>query len=149
VKHEEKGVDTMTQLAHGVTPWPQDMTEHYRWLDALLLKKPATEKVFQPAWQAYRYLLRGKMYAYIGVNDQNKRPILTLKLEPAYSDLLRREYADVVPGYYMNKLHWSTVYLDGAVPQDAIATMARASHGVMLASLSKKAQREISEHSIE
>lgn len=115
----------------------------YQWLDALLLEQPATEKEFQPAWQVYKYLLRGKMYAYIGANDKNARPIITLKLEPAFSDMLRREYKDIVPGYYMNKQHWSTVYLDGAVPQDVLAAVVRASYTWMLSSLSKKAQREI------
>ena len=95
----------------------------YRWLDEYLQKRPATEKQFNPAWQAYKYMLRGKMYAYMGVNDQNGRPILTMKLEPAYSDMLRREYADILPAYYMNKVHWSTVYLDGEVPREVLADM--------------------------
>lgn len=133
----------MAEMANSVTPWPADTMEQYRWLDETLQKQPATEKEFQPAWQAYKYLLRGKMYAYIGVNDQNGRPILTLKLEPAFSDLLRREYADIVPAYYMNKVHWSTVYLDGGVPQEVLADMVQASHRALLSSLSKKAQREI------
>lgn len=83
------------------------------------------------------------MYAYIGVNDQNKRPIVTLKLEPVYSDMLRRQYADIVPGYYMNKLHWSTAYLDGEVPQEVLSEMVSASYKLMISSLSKKAQSEI------
>ena len=133
----------MSEIANSATPWPKDLTESLRWLDELLLKQPATEKEFQPAWQAFKYLLRNKMYAYIGINDQNKRPIITLKLEPLYSDMLQREYNDIVPGYYMNKLHWSTVYLDSDVPQEVISDMVRASHKLVLASLSKKAQQEI------
>jgi predicted DNA-binding protein (MmcQ/YjbR family) len=83
------------------------------------------------------------MYAYIGIDDRNGRPIITLKLEPVYSDMLRREYADIVPGYYMNKLHWSTVYLDGTVPRELLEDMVRASYKVVLSSLSQKARREI------
>ncbi|MDL2293724.1 MmcQ/YjbR family DNA-binding protein [Ruminococcaceae bacterium OttesenSCG-928-D13] len=135
----------MAQIESGTTPWPAEAMESYRWLDAYLLKQPATEKEFQPAWQAYKYLLRGKMYAYVGVDDRNGRPIVTLKLEPAYSELLRREYADIVPGYYMNKIHWSSVYLDGAVPRQVLADIAGAAHRTVLSSLSKKAQREILE----
>lgn len=133
----------MAEMAGSVKPWPKEGMEKYRWLDACLLKQPATKKEFRPAWQAYRYLLRGKMYAYIGVNDQNGRPILTLKLEPAYSDMLRRSYADIVPGYYMNKLHWSTAYLDGEVPREVLADMVKAAHGALLSCLSQRAQREI------
>ena len=132
----------MAEIERSATPWSEDLMVSYRWLDELLVKQLATEKEFQPAWQAYKYLLRNKMYAYIGMNDQSKRPIITLKLEPLYSDMLRREYNDIVPGYYMNKLHWSTVYLNSDVPQDVIADMVRASHKLALSSLSKKAQRE-------
>jgi len=133
----------MATIENSVTPWPEDIMKNYRWLDEHLQSQPATEKEFQPAWQAYKYLVGGKMYAYIGINDQNRRPIITLKLEPLYSDMLRREYDDIVPGYYMNKLHWSTVYLDSDVPQEVLADMVLASHKLVLSSLSKKAQREI------
>lgn len=133
----------MGKMVGNVKPWPEGNMEKYRWLDESMQQQPATERVFQSAWQAYRYLIRGKMYAYLGVNDQNDRPILTLKLEPLYSEMLRREYEDIVPGYYMNKLHWSMVYLDGTVPQDVIIDMVHAAHKVLLSSLSKKAQREI------
>lgn len=117
----------------------------YHWLDECLLKQPATVKEFQPAWQMEKYLVHGKMYAYIGINDKNGRPIITLKLEPLYSDMLRGTYDDIVPGYYMNKVHWSTAYLDGEVPRAVLADMVRAAHQAILASLSKKAQREILE----
>lgn len=133
----------MAEIANSATPWPEEAMENYRWLDEYLQKQPATEKEFQPAWQAYKYLLKGKMYAFIGVNDQNGRPIITLKLELAFSEMLRREYADVVPGYYMNKQHWSTAYLDGELPREVLGDMVRASHKALLSSLSKKVQREI------
>lgn len=126
-----------------VTQWSDDTMKIYQWLDEYLQKQPGTEKEFQPAWQAYKYLLRNKMYAYIGINDKSGRPILTLKLEPLYSEMLRREYAHIVPGYYMNKFHWSTVYLDTDVPQDVIFDMVASSHKLVLSSLSKKAQHEI------
>lgn len=134
----------MAVMANGTTPWPEETMKSYEWLDEHLLRQPATEKAFQPAWQAYKYLLRGKMYAYIGVNDKNGRPILTLKLDPVYSDMLRRAYADIVPGYYMNKMYWSTAYLDGEVPQAVLADMVVAAYKNMLSTLGKKAQREIS-----
>lgn len=133
----------MSELANSVKPFDEDIIQKYRWIDELLCKQTATKKQFNPAWQAYKYMLRDKMYAYIGINDKKERPIMTLKLEPAYSDMLRREYADIVPGYYANKLHWSTVYLDGEVPDEVIADMVCASHKVLLSSFSKKAQSEI------
>lgn len=43
----------------------------------------------------------------------------------------------------MNKLYWSTVYLDGDVSQEIFTDMIRASHKEVLSLLSKKVQREI------
>ena len=119
--------------------------KNYQWLDDCLQKQPSTEKEFQPAWQAYKYLLCGKMYAYIGIDDRNGRPIVTLKLDPVFSDMLRSKYEDIVPGYYMNKLHWSTIYLDGTVPQEVLTDIVHASYKLVRSSLSKKAQQEIQE----
>ncbi len=133
----------MADVAKSATPWPADIMENYRWLDECLQKQPATEKEFQPAWQAYKYLLHGKMYAYVGVDDRNGRPIVTLKLDPGYSDMLRREYTDIVPGYYMNKVHWSTIYLDGEVPEEVLIDAVCAAYKAVLASLSHRARQEI------
>lgn len=133
----------MAEIGSGITPWPQDLMEEYRWLDELLLKKPATEKEFQPSWQANKYLLRGKLYAYIGIHDPSGRPIITLKLEPAFSEMLRSEYEDIIPGYYMSKIHWSTVFLDGAVSRETLSDIAQVSYETIRSTLSKKAQQEL------
>lgn len=135
----------MAKIISNVTPLPEHIMEQYQWLDECLQKQPSTEKEFQPAWQAYKYLLCGKMYAYIGIDDRNGRPIVTLKLEPAFSDMLRSKYEDIVPGYYMNKIHWSTAYLDGNIPQDVISDLVYASYQLVRSSLSKKAQQGIPE----
>lgn len=133
----------MSDITFKVMQWPEDVMQNYVWLDEHLQQQPATVKEFQPKWQAYKYLLNGKMYAYIGVDDRNGRPIITLKLEPEYSDTLRMVYEDIVPGYYMNKVHWSTAYLDGEIPREVLTDMACAAHQLVLSSLTKKARREI------
>lgn len=135
----------MAEMTSNVTLWSEDSMKNYQWLDKYLQKQPATEKEFQPAWQAYKYMLCGKMYAYIGVDDRNGRPVVTLKLEPIFSDMLRCKYKDIVPGYYMNKLHWSTVYLDGNVPQEVLTDIVYSSYKLVRSSLSKKAQQGILE----
>ncbi|MDR2904226.1 MAG: MmcQ/YjbR family DNA-binding protein [Clostridiales bacterium] len=134
----------MATVETSTTPWPADEMKKYLWLDEYLRQQPATEKVFQPTWQADKYMLRQKMYAYIGMQDKENRPIITLKLDPLYSDALRQAYPDIVPGYYMNKVHWSTVYLDGAVPRAILEEMVRAAHKTVFATLPKKIQAELS-----
>lgn len=133
----------MTKMTTQILPWSKEKMQNYRWLDEYLTSQPGAEKEFQPAWQAYKYMLHGKMFAYIGVNDKNERPIVTVKMAPADSDRLRGEYADIVPGYYMNKLHWSTVYLDGDVPQEVVQDIVQTAHKLVLTTLSKKVQQEI------
>ena len=68
----------MAEIKSNITPWSEIRMKNYQWLDEYLQKQPSTEKEYQPAWQAYKYLLCGKMYAYIGVDDRNGRPVITL-----------------------------------------------------------------------
>ena len=115
----------------------------YQWIEECFLKQPGTEKDFQPEWEVDRYLLRGKMYAMVGIHGPSGRPMVTMKLPPDYSDMLRREHKDIVPGYYSNKVHWSTVFVDGSVPKEVVLQMIPLSHKCLLETFSKKIQQEI------
>lgn len=116
----------------------------YEWMDAYCLKKKGVTKDYQPAWEATRYFVGGKMFAMQG-GDKTGRPIFTMKLEPSFNDLLRQQYEEVVPGYYSNKMHWSSLYLDGNVPDEAVREMLDRSYLAGIAALPKKLQREIVE----
>lgn len=114
----------------------------YEWLDEYCNSKKGVVKDFKVEWQATRYMINGKMFAMQG-GDKYGKPIITLKLEPLFGDLLRKQYEDIVPGYYMNKEHWNSVYLDGEVPDDVLRDMVDKSYLLIFNSLSKKAQSEI------
>lgn len=114
----------------------------YEWIDAFCASLPGSCRSYQPDWEAMRYLVGGKMFAMTGRNKQGL-PIVTLKLEPAFGRLLRQQYADVVPGYYMNKEHWNSVSLEGTVPDETLREMLAQAHETVLHTLSKKLQREI------
>jgi len=115
----------------------------YEWIDEYMLGLPGTEKDHKAEWEATRYMLRGKMYCRVG-KGKHEKPIIALKLIPINGDELRRKYRGViVPGYYMNKLHWNSVYCDGNVPDELLRDMINESHGLILESLSLKAQQEI------
>lgn len=118
----------------------------YEWIDAYCLGKRGVTKDYQPAWEAVRYFLGGKMFAMQG-GDKTGRPIFTMKLEPALNDLLREQYEAVVPGYYMNKVHWSSLYLDGDVPDEAVRRMLDKSYEAAFLALPKKTQREVAQDS--
>ena len=57
--------------------------------------------------------------------------------------MLRRQYPDILPGYYMNKLHWNSIRPDGEVPEDLMRTMLDKSYALILKTFSKKKQAEI------
>ena len=114
----------------------------YEWMDEYMRSKKGAEKDYKEEWEATRYMLKGKMFA-LQANHKDGREIITLKLEPTHGQLLRDEYADIIPGYYMNKEHWNSVYLDGEIPADLLQEMIDESYELILASLSKKARQEI------
>lgn len=116
----------------------------YEWIDEYCLAKKGVEKDYKPEWQATRYMVRKKMFAMQG-GDKEGKPIITIKLEPMFGTLLRQQYKDIVPGYYMNKEHWNSLYLDGDVPDEIVKDMLDKSYLVLLCSFSKKAQQEIVE----
>lgn len=113
------------------------------WMDAHLLSKKGAVKDFKAEWGVDRYMVGGKMFAMWG-GDKEGRPILTLKCEPAFGQMLRRAHPDIIPGYYMNKEHWNSVYLEGDVPEDVVRQMMDESYGLIFSSLSKKLQMSIS-----
>ncbi len=119
----------------------------YEWLDSYLLSKKAAEKDYKAEWEAFRYMVGGKMFCMMGT-DGKGRAIITLKCDPLFGEALRQQYADIIPGYYMNKLHWNSVYRDGSVPDDVLRSMADMSYDLIFKSLPKKLQSQLNEQSL-
>ncbi|MDR1008228.1 MAG: MmcQ/YjbR family DNA-binding protein [Campylobacteraceae bacterium] len=115
---------------------------NYPWLDEYCLTKQGVIKKFKEEWQATRYMLGGKMFALLG-NDNTGKAIITLKLTSSDGYFLRNQFEDITAGYYMNKEHWNSVYLDSSVPDDVVRDMIDKSYIILFASLTKKAQKEI------
>lgn len=115
----------------------------YTWIDAFLLQKKGVSKDFKAEWNWIRYLLGEKMFAAICLDDQNQPAYITLKLDPPEGDFLRRQYEDIIPGYYMNKQHWNSVKADGNVPDDLLKDMLNKSYQLVLGGLTKKKREEL------
>ncbi|TQL47152.1 putative DNA-binding protein (MmcQ/YjbR family) [Homoserinimonas aerilata] len=56
---------------------------------------------------------------------------VSLKCDPEESLALRAEFAQITPGYHLNKKHWVTVALDGGVPDELVEQLIRASHALV------------------
>lgn len=115
----------------------------YTWMDEYLLKKPGVAKDLQADWNWIRYHVGGKMFAALCLNDDGVETYITLKLEPLEGEFWRGQYEDVIPGYYMNKVHWNSINPDGAVPDEILRDMLDKSYALVLGEFSKKKQREI------
>ncbi len=114
----------------------------YAWLDEYCFSKKGTIKDYKVEWNATRYLIGGKMFALQG-GDKHHKAIITLKCDPLFTRSLREQYQYIVAGYYMNKEHWNSLYLDGDVPDEIVKQMIDMSYELVLLKLSKKSQKEI------
>lgn len=118
----------------------------YPWIDEYLLAKPSVTKGLQAEWNWIRYQIGGKLFAAICLDDATGKAVyITLQLDPAEGEFLRRQYEDIIPGYYMNKVHWNSIKADGSVPDDLLREMLEKSYQLVLSGFSKKKQKELLE----
>lgn len=115
----------------------------YEWIDEFLLAKKGVNKDLQKEWNWMRYRIEDKMFAAICLDGENEPYYITLKLDPVEGDFLRQQYEDIIPGYYMNKVHWNSVKPDGNVPDELLKDMLDKSYELVLKGFSKKKQKEI------
>ncbi len=115
----------------------------YTWIDGYLLEKAGVVRDLQKDWNWIRYQVGGKMFAAVCLGETGEPYYITLKLEPEEGAFLRTQYEDIVPGYYMNKIHWNSVKPDGKVPDDLLKDLLDKSYKLVLGGLSRKKQREI------
>ena len=107
-------------------------------LRTFCLSFPATEErlPFNPDYLVF--FVHDKMFCLIDITDPHD---INLKCAPERAIELRERYAEVTPGYHMNKKHWNTVFLDG-LPLTLIKEMIQHSYDQVLAKVPKK-EREV------
>ena len=122
----------------------------YEWLDAYLLAKPGAVKDFKEEWQWWRYQVGGKLFAAL-MHPSNKydpiyagKDIINLKCEPMLAELLRKEYTEILPGFYMDKRCWNSVDLGGTLSDGQLKQMCDDSYRLVFEKLTKKLQKELS-----
>ena len=115
----------------------------YPWIEEYLMEKTGVSKDLQAEWNWIRFQIGGKMFAAICLDDNDQPYYVTLKLDPLEGDFWRKQYEDIIPGYYMNKQHWNSVKADGEVPDDILKDLLDKAYQIVLGSFSKKKQKEI------
>lgn len=115
----------------------------YAWAEQFLLELPGVTDNWQTDWGWHRFYVGDKFFCALCFSEQRELIFITLKLPPEESELLRGQYPDVIPGYYMNKVHWSSVKATGEVPEDVVRTMLEHSWRTGFQALTKKKQQAI------
>ncbi|WP_084101771.1 MmcQ/YjbR family DNA-binding protein [Demequina sp. NBRC 110051] len=86
---------------------------------------------FGEEWDVYK--VRGKVFML--QSAQSGEPHVTLKARPEDSHALREAYADIRPGYHMNKKHWISLYPDGALDPEFVDDLVTESYLLVVAGL--------------
>ena len=109
-------------------------------LDDLLLyclAKPAVEETLPFGPDTLVFKVAGKMFALTGLDEADLR--VNLKCDPERAVQLRERYADIKPGWHMNKKHWNTLYLENSELSDTLVQeLIDHSYALVVASLTKK-----------
>ncbi len=120
----------------------------YPWLEDYLMDKSGAEQDFKLEWQWQRFLVRGKMFAAICTPGPEhsayaQRTMVILKCDPRLAEGFRENYPDIVPGFYSDKRHWNSVYLDGEVPEELLRELCDMSYRLVVEKLPKYVQKQL------
>ncbi len=94
------------------------------------------EQPFSRSPHLSAFKVGGKVYALsrLGVTESLR---VSLKCDPEVAVGLRGAHAAIGPGYHRNKRHWTTVLLDGSLPDRMIVEMIEDSYDLVVAGLPK------------
>lgn len=108
-----------------------------------LAKKGVTESFpFDEHTLVFKVL--GKMFAICGLE---RVPLqVNLKCDPERSVELRAQYDGlIIPGWYMSKLHWNTVFITSPLPPELIVDLIDTSYHLIVSKLTKKLKTALAE----
>lgn len=88
----------------------------------------------------------GKIFALLSLSawEAGERSI-NLKCNPERAEELRELYAEIIPGYHMNKKHWNTVFCKNAITFQLLKELIDHSYDLVWKGLSKKVREKIEE----
>ena len=119
------------------------MSVRVDWIDGHLMQKPGVTRDFKAEWNWTRYMVGGKLFCAICHDGAGGDVYITVKLEPLRGEFLRGQFADVIPGYYMNKTHWNSVRTAGSLPEDILRDMLAESYRLVAAGLPKRTREAL------
>lgn len=86
------------------------------------------------------FKVMGKIFCLTSLDN----PVsVNLKCDPEKAVILREEHEEIQPGYHMNKVHWNTVSIIGALPDKFILDLVEHSYNLVVKGLSKTLKNEL------
>jgi predicted DNA-binding protein (MmcQ/YjbR family) len=85
------------------------------------LSKPDAEETQPFGPDNLVYKVNGKMFLLTSFDSFPLQ--FNVKCDPELALELREQYAAVIPGYHMNKIHWNTVIIDGSISNKELQKM--------------------------
>ena len=90
----------------------------------------ARENPFGPEWDVYK--VRGRVFLLIPLDGAGR---VTLKADPDDAVALREAFADIAPGYHMNKKHWVTLTPGPSLDEDLVTELVTESYRLVVEKL--------------
>ena len=94
------------------------------------------ERRFNPNWELHK--VGGKVFMLM--TDMPGRPVVILKADPEDATALRKQYADISPGYHMNKRHWITMEGGDTIDAKLVKELVTDSYRLVVGGLPKSKQ---------
>jgi predicted DNA-binding protein (MmcQ/YjbR family) len=120
-----------------------DIHLNYPDIHKQFLLNPGCIGAYKAEWDTYVYTVEKKVVSILSHNDKINADILNLKLRVEDNMELRDMYPDVIiPGYHMNKIHWSSIILDkkDKLPQGMLNNLIDDSYFLVFSKLPKRTQ---------
>ena len=98
---------------------------------AAKLPGATAEHRVDPDWDLYK--VGGKVFMLM--TDLPGHLVVTLKADPDNAASLRERYADITPGYHMNKRHWITLQAGDTLDENLVKDLVADSYHLVVAAL--------------
>ncbi|WP_104164687.1 MmcQ/YjbR family DNA-binding protein [Cryobacterium sp. N22] len=108
-----------------------DTLQHYARDRVEELPGAGAEHPFGPDWEVFK--VRDKVFMLLtGITGEL---IVIIKAAPEDGKALREEFADITPGYHMNKQHWITLHPGGELPKRLVEDLVTESYLLVVENL--------------